>query len=104
MIIDDFMSRYEREYDYYQAVARLCEHRCETDLRQAGIRAIVTSRAKNHARLRKKIEKRHSRKDYQTIDDIYQDIVDLAGVRIAWYFPGDNEEVDKLIRAAFEVM
>lgn len=102
MIIDDFMVRYEREYDYYQAVARLCEQRCETELRQAGIRAIVTSRAKNHDRLRKKIEQRYPIKDYQIVDDIYEDIVDLAGVRIALYFPGDNEEVDKLIKDAFE--
>ncbi len=104
MIIDDFMSRYEREYDYYQAVAHLCEQRCETALVQAGIRAIVTSRAKKHTRLRKKIEQRHPSKDYQTVDAIYQDIVDLAGVRIALYFPGDEEEVDKFIRAAFEVI
>src|SRR6266487_3019058 len=104
MITDDFMSRYEREYDYYQAVARLCGQQCETDLRNAGIRAIVTSRAKNHTRLREKIEQRHPDKDYQTVDAIYQDIIDLAGVRIALYFPGNIEEVDKYIKETFEVI
>jgi ppGpp synthetase/RelA/SpoT-type nucleotidyltranferase len=104
MIIDDFMARYEREYDFYQAVARLCGQQCETDLRNAGIRAIVTSRAKNDTRLREKIEQRHPGKDYQTVDAINQDIVDLAGVRIALYFPGNIEEVDKYIKDTYEVI
>lgn len=104
MIIDDFMSRYNREYDYYQAVARLCHQQCETDLKHEGIRAIVTSRAKSHDSLYKKLEQRHEKQSYQNVKDIYEDIVDLAGVRIALYFPGDGDEVDKLIRAAFEVI
>ena len=104
MIIDDFMSRYEREYDYYQVVARLCGQRCETYLRNAGIRAMVTYRAKNHARLHEKLKQRYPAKEYQDVYAIYQDIVDLAGVRIALYFPGDSEEVGKYIKEAFELI
>jgi ppGpp synthetase/RelA/SpoT-type nucleotidyltranferase len=103
MIIDDFMFRYEREYDYYHEAARLCAQRCESGLMQAGVRAIVTYRVKNYGRLRQKIQQRHAKKNYRCLDDIYEDIVDLAGVRIALYFPGDQDEVDKFIKAEFTV-
>lgn len=63
MLIDDFMARYEREYDYYQEAARLCWQRCEAGLRQEGIRAIVTFRVKNPSRLKEKLEKRQPEKN-----------------------------------------
>jgi ppGpp synthetase/RelA/SpoT-type nucleotidyltranferase len=50
-----------------------------------------------------KVESRAQEKAYQTIDEIYEDIVDLAGVRIALYFPGDREEIDHFIRTHFSV-
>src|SRR5260221_9185952 len=103
MIIDEFMSRYEREYDYYQEAARICQKHSEVQLAQKGIRAIVTSRAKSPDRLLQKIKQRTSEKNYSCVNDIYEDIVDLAGVRIALYFPGHQEEVDKLINAEFIV-
>lgn len=103
MIIDDFMSRYEREYDYYQESARLCWQRCDIGLIQEGIRAIVTFRVKKPTRLTKKIEQRHPEKRYKCIEDIYNDIVDLAGVRIALYFPGDRSEVHKFLHQQFEI-
>ena len=84
MIIDDFMARYEREYDFHQEAARLCWQICESKLAQEGIRAIVTFRVKNSSRLRQKIEKRNAIREYQCIDEVYTDIVDLAGVRVAW--------------------
>ncbi len=103
MLIDDFMSRYEREHDYYQEAARLCWQRCEAGLRQEGIRAIVTFRVKNPSRLKEKLVKRQPKQNYTCLDDIYKDIVDFAGVRIALYFPGDNKEVEKFIYSAFNV-
>lgn len=35
------------------------------------------------------------------MNDIFSDIVDLAGVRVALYFPGEQEQVDKLIFQLF---
>lgn len=105
--IDDFLAQYEREYDYYLAVARLCQQRCETMLARKGIRAIVTSRAKKYERLEQKVRQRTLKKKdgnkerYTCISDIYNDIVDLAGVRIALYFPGNVTEVDELIKSEF---
>lgn len=101
-VIENFLKRYTREYDYYLEAARLCAQACETGLEQMGIRCIVTFRAKRPDRLRSKIEKRFKEKDYNTAEDIYKDIVDLSGVRIALYFPGDREEIDKFIQSQFE--
>jgi len=102
-IIDDFIAQYLREYDFYQEAARLCHQECEIDLEQNGIRAIVSHRAKNPSGLKTKLNERNKKKEYKTFDDIYGDIVDLAGVRIALYFPGDRGEVEKLIASRFVV-
>ena len=102
-VIDKFLARYAKEYDFYREAARLCAQKCETGLERSGIRAIVTHRAKRPDRLRDKLFKRHEKRKYRNVDDIYKDIVDLAGVRIAIYFPGDREEVDKFIASNFEV-
>jgi ppGpp synthetase/RelA/SpoT-type nucleotidyltranferase len=105
--IDDFLVQYEREYDYYLAAARLCQERCETLLAQKGIRAIVTSRAKKYERLEQKVRQRALKKKdgnkerYTCRADIDDDIVDLAGVRIALYFPGNLTEVEELIKNEF---
>lgn len=72
-------------------------------LEQSGIRAIVTHRTKRPDRLRTKLQNRKKKTKYKIFDDIYDDLVDLAGVRIALYFPDDKSEVDKIINANFVV-
>jgi ppGpp synthetase/RelA/SpoT-type nucleotidyltranferase len=103
MVIDDFLSRYERENDYYEGAARLCAQLCETGLAQAGIRAMITFRAKRYERLEQKIQQRNKKNPYRHVEEIYRDIIDLAGVRIALYFPGDQENLHKFIDANFIV-
>jgi ppGpp synthetase/RelA/SpoT-type nucleotidyltranferase len=103
-IVDQFIAQYQREYDYYSQSARICANHSENKLESSGIRAIVTSRAKRPDRLSDKLSKRDIEKRYQTVHEIYSDIVDLAGVRIALYFPGDLPEVDKIINAQFNVI
>jgi len=62
---------------------------------------IVTSRAKNPARLETKVRQRAAKKVYNTVEDVYEDIVDLAGVRVALYFPAEREEVGRIIKSLF---
>jgi ppGpp synthetase/RelA/SpoT-type nucleotidyltranferase len=76
----------------------------DSTLQSAGIRAIVTSRAKNPTRLEAKVRQRAVKENYQSVDDIYDDIVDLAGVRVALYFPGEREEVGKVIQNLFSLV
>lgn len=73
----------------------------DSNLQSAGVRAIVTSRAKNPARLETKVRQRAVKKAYNTVDDVYEDIVDLAGVRVALYFPAEREEVGRIIKSLF---
>lgn len=100
-LIDEFMEIYANKYDYYEENARVCAEKCELELERNGIRAIVTHRAKRPDRLRLKIEKRIKVRGYKFIEDIYKDITDFAGIRIALYFPGDRDEVNKLIESNF---
>lgn len=64
----------------------------------------MTSRAKSAARLEPKVRARAVRKSYSTPDDIYNDIVDLAGARVALYFPEQRDQVDALVRQLFTVL
>jgi ppGpp synthetase/RelA/SpoT-type nucleotidyltranferase len=100
-VMDDFIRRYRKEYDYYEEVARLVEQQCGSDLEAAGIRAIVTHRAKRPDSLLRKLRQRSKDKKYPSVEDVYSDIHDLAGVRIALYFPADRHNVDKLLRQRF---
>jgi ppGpp synthetase/RelA/SpoT-type nucleotidyltranferase len=104
-LIDQFMARYTKEYDFYNQTARLAHQKIESSLQAAGIRSIVTSRAKSIARLEDKCRQRETRHGgYSSIDDIYDDIVDLAGVRVALYFPAEIDQVDGTITRLFDVI
>lgn len=102
-VIDEFLQQYVKEVDFYEKAARICAEICENELEREGIRAIVTFRAKRIDRLKDKLLKRNERKNYSSIEDIYKDIVDLAGVRIAIYFPDDKIKIDKFIKAKFKI-
>jgi ppGpp synthetase/RelA/SpoT-type nucleotidyltranferase len=101
-LIDEFLEHYNREFDYYAEVARIVQQQLEATLLSHGIRAMVTSRAKRPDRLRDKLIKRNREKEYLGFNDIYEDVIDLAGVRVALYFPGDRERVGVLIDELFE--
>jgi ppGpp synthetase/RelA/SpoT-type nucleotidyltranferase len=101
--IDEFISRYRKEVDFYDQAARLVAQLLEARLQAAGIRAMVTSRAKAVGRLESKVRDRAKRKNYMTVDDIYADIPDLAGARVALYFPAQGNQVELLINEVFVV-
>src|ERR1700730_2684871 len=100
-LMDQFIARYRKEYDFYDQAARLAAHLVEQQLQSAGIRAIVTSRAKSLTRLEEKVRQRAEKNAYQSVEDIFKDIVDLAGVRVALYFPGERDQVGKVITQLF---
>lgn len=103
-VIDAFVERYVREYDFYDRAARLVRERLEASLRASGVRCIVTSRAKDVTRLSEKCRQRAPGKKYASVDDIFSDIADLAGVRVALYFPGERDQVDGAITQLFRLI
>ncbi|NUT76822.1 RelA/SpoT domain-containing protein [Pseudomonas sp. C1C7] len=102
-LVSEFIARYRKEYDYYEQACRMVAQSLETNLRSAGVRAIVTSRAKNPTRLEAKVRQRALKRQYETVSAIFDDIVDLAGVRVALYFPGERQEVGRIIEALFDL-
>lgn len=94
-LIEDFIARYSKEYDFYEQVGRLAAQKLEAELQAAGVRSIVTHRAKSIPRLADKCRQREQRHGaYHSIDQIFDDMVDLAGVRVALYFPAERDQVD----------
>lgn len=102
--VSEFIGRYRKEFDFYEQSCRMVAQSLEAKLRSAGVRAIVTSRAKNPTRLEEKVRQRSVKANYKNVDDIYRDIVDLAGVRVALYFPGERDEVGKIVRSSFTLV
>lgn len=101
--IEDFIGRYRKEYDFYDQAARLVAQLLEARLQAAGVRAMVTFRAKAVGKLERKVRDRAERKNYFAVEDIYADIPDLAGARVALYFPAQREQVELVINEAFVV-
>lgn len=104
-LINEFIDKYKKNFNYYEAAGRLAASQLERSLRVSGIRAIVTSRAKNPARLKSKVIQRNENRGtaYNNKDEIILDIADLSGVRVSLYFPGDREKADKIICSLFTV-
>lgn len=102
-LINEFIEQYNKEYDYYQKLAQIISNKIEDQLFTRGIKAIVSFRAKKPERLYDKLIKRDQKKNYKTILEIYQDIVDLAGIRVSLYFPSERELLDEIINEIFDV-
>lgn len=102
-LIADFIFQYRREFDFFEQSARLAHSILESALTSSGIRAIVTYRAKRPERLEKKLNQRNVRRNYSCFEDIYSDIVDFSGVRVALYFPAERAEADKIIKKTFSL-
>lgn len=103
-LIATFIEQYRREFDFFDAAARLVSLQLESALTSSGIRAMVTYRAKRPERLEQKLMQRNAKRLYKSHQDIYEDIADFAGVRVALYFPGSRDEVDKVISSRFELV
>ncbi len=102
-VLDEFLKQYNKEFDFYQKLSQVVADKIEDRLIKRGIKAEVTYRAKRPDRLKAKLIKRNAEKEYETKEDIYSDIVDLAGVRVSLYFPSERETVDEIINELFLV-
>lgn len=105
-LIPQFIENYRKKFTFYENAARLAAKQLEDALQSAGIRAIVTSRAKNPGRLKSKTIHRNAEREmpYRNMREIYDDMFDLAGVRVSLYFPGDRDKTDTLVNDLFTVL
>lgn len=102
-LIDNFITQYNKEYDYYQKLAQIISNKIEDQLFKRGIKAIVSFRAKKPERLYDKLLNRNKKNKYQSITEIFDDIVDLAGIRVSLYFPSERELLDEIINEIFDI-
>src|SRR5208282_5907864 len=96
-----FLKNYKHEVDFYDEVAHLVRDELKQALQEAGIKAMVSSRAKSPDSLKNKLHKRDKKNNYRTFLEIYDDIVDLAGCRVALYMPADRDTVGQIIDTLF---
>ncbi len=103
-LIDQFVEKYKEDYDFYIKLAYISQEITDDAMKAAGIKSIISSRAKKADSLREKIERRFKTRNYENEEQIREDIYDLAGVRIALYFPNERDAVDRIIREKFNVV
>jgi ppGpp synthetase/RelA/SpoT-type nucleotidyltranferase len=87
-VIQGAVSRYHREYDRYLKLCVRVAEICRLEIVEGNaIRAQVTSRAKSPKSLEGKLRRfaANGRKDFADIDSVFDQVRDLAAVRIATY-------------------
>jgi ppGpp synthetase/RelA/SpoT-type nucleotidyltranferase len=99
-LIMRFLDSYD--FEFYEHVALEVQEFLEDIFQADKIKALVTSRAKRTRSLRDKLMNRNNKNQYEDLAAIQQDIKDLAGVRVALYFPHDQEKVRAIIESNFE--
>jgi ppGpp synthetase/RelA/SpoT-type nucleotidyltranferase len=92
---------YLERVNFYLEAAKLCKEQCEQMLERNGIRSMTTYRAKRPDHLEQKLLNRAGR--YTSMEENFKAIPDLAGVRIALYFPGDHDKAVELVKSAFTI-
>lgn len=107
-VITEFIRQFRADHERYDQLRSATEKRLNVLLEQKGIMALVTARVKDPERLERKLldrdQKRIQRGDipYQSPEDIFRDIPDLIGARIALYFPSDAARIGDLLSPQFE--
>lgn len=100
------VERYEREFDRYVKLAEVVYERCLQIMAEKGLRTTVQRRAKDPSSLREKLLRISRRVPpdprFQTVDDVFTHMSDLAAVRVGTYLESDRSTVVEELKLAFE--
>jgi ppGpp synthetase/RelA/SpoT-type nucleotidyltranferase len=100
--IHECQDRYLREVDRYAKMAEAAYEKClDIVQKKLTVRATVQRRAKNPKSFVEKLRKDRFRNRFNSVDEVFQEISDLAGVRIATYLESDRLMVVEEIRKEF---
>lgn len=102
--IAEAVARYQREYDRYLKLCSRVADICRYDIVEANaIRAHVTFRAKGPRSLETKLRKfaQTGKKSMPTVDAVFEQVRDLAAVRVATYVQTDERKVTETIVKRF---
>lgn len=103
-VIQEAVARYDRERDRYLKLAGRVADLCRIAVvEDNAIRAQVTSRTKTVRSFEGKLRRfaRRADKNFVTVDDVFAQIGDFAGVRVATYRPEDEVRVAEAIAELF---
>ncbi|MBK1736160.1 hypothetical protein CKO15_12935 [Halorhodospira abdelmalekii] len=101
-MIKDCGDRYSREHDRFQKMAEVVYQKCYDIVhKKLTVRATVQRRAKAPKSFVDKLRKDDHRQRYDSVDEVFNGISDLAGVRVATYLESDRQQVVEEIRKAF---
>lgn len=102
--IAEAVARYQREYDRYLKLCSRVADICRYEVVEANaLRAHVTFRAKGHKSLETKLRKfaQTGEKTMATVDAVFEQVRDLAAVRVATYVQTDERKVTEAIAKRF---
>jgi ppGpp synthetase/RelA/SpoT-type nucleotidyltranferase len=102
--IAEAVARYQREYDRYLKLCSRVADICRYEIVEANaIRAHVTFRAKGPKSLETKLRKfaQTGKKSMPTVDSVFDQVRDLAAVRVATYVQTDERKVTEAICKRF---
>lgn len=100
--INECGERYLREYDRYQKMAEIAYQKCYDIVhKKLTVRATVQRRAKSQKSFVDKLRKSEYRNKFNSLDEVFSGISDLAGVRIATYLESDRQQVVDEITNSF---
>jgi ppGpp synthetase/RelA/SpoT-type nucleotidyltranferase len=90
---------YGKGKDHWQRLLSFVKTECEDHLHVKDVQATYSCRVKDQESMRKKIEKRQSHGQCQTLSHIYAHPGhwDFAGMRLCLYFPDQRRDVERFI-------
>ena len=91
--------RYVREHDRYAKLSEVVYEKCLELIHNMTVRATVQRRAKSPDRFAEKLRKNLSK--YSSVNEVFEKISDLSGVRIATYLESDRERVVAELKKEF---
>lgn len=101
-LIKESGERYSREHDRFQKMAEVVYQKCYDIVhKKLTVRATVQRRAKAPKSFIDKLRKEEHRHRYNTVEEVFNGISDLAGVRVATYLESDRQQVVEEIQKAF---
>jgi len=103
-VLIEAVARYDRERDRYIKLASRVADLCRgVVVEDNAVRAQVTSRTKTVKSFEGKLRRfsRRADKNFASVDDVFSQIGDFAGVRIATYRPEDEARVAEAIEIVF---
>ncbi|CAI4218649.1 unnamed protein product [Parascedosporium putredinis] len=105
--VNDIWPRLRSEYE---VMVEFFRDYCRERLRQMGIHCEVHGRAKVQESVKKSLQRRedhlwrNEQKRYSSLHDIFDDIHDLAGIRIVLTYPGDLNRAISFIKQGFQTI